>query len=262
MAFQTTPGMGNQVSGNLYGGNRFTIPPNEDVQTLNLNGTDTQGINTTGMDLLNPTAFPWSTSQGGSTNTGMNFSMGNSSGSSTSTQSGFQGLDAGARNQITQGLLPSLVQSGQNLQNIPTQYATSAQKLYEQLIRQGIGQAAPGVLQQMAGNNMMSGDVVSNALAQSMNQIIPTVALQGYQSQMDAGNMAMNIPGILGQLMSLGQYSQNQGQSTSTQQSQDMGFGNTQGNSWNFGYNEDKSVPAQQLYNFIANLDPAMLTGG
>lgn len=248
----------NPVNNQMYGSPVPVGAPNGEQQ---LNTNAGQNVNTTGFDLLNPTAFPWATNMGTTQSQGQNVSGGTTSGGSTQQGSGFSGLDQNTRNQLMSGILPNLLGSAQNLPTGPGQYAESGKKLYESMIRKALGDSMPGVLDDLAGRNIISGDIVSDTLAKSAAGIIPSMAMQGYGANMDAAQMAQNVPGILGQLLGLGTYSQNQSSGTSSSQSNNFGYGDTSSQGFNMSYNEDRSVPQQQLYDFIANMDPALLTG-
>ena len=192
-------------------------------------------LGTTGFDLLNPTAFPWSMSS--SENTGK------SSGSSST----YSGLDRTTASNLANMLMPELRSSVAGISNLPQTYTQNAQKLYEQLMRRGLDTDLQTALQGMANRGMIGGDVVSNALSQTAADIIPNISMMGYQANMDAANMAQNIPGILGSLMELAKYTQGSSRQSSSNKGQSM------------SYSEDRSVPQGQLYDFLSGLDLSFL---
>jgi hypothetical protein len=228
-----------------YGG----VPPGAAIPGFEATAQEPQQINTTGIDLLNPTAFPWSSSMGYDFNNAMSQSTGGSQ------QSSFSGLDANTRNQLTGGILPSLMRTAQSLEGLPGQYRDSGVKLYQSLLKEGLNNALPQALRGLSGNNIISGDIVGDTLATTAAEIIPTIAQQGYQANQDAALMGMQVPQILQSIMNLANYSQGSGVSNQASTSQNYGAG------FNQSYQEDQSAMYRNLVDFLSNMDLSLLGG-
>jgi hypothetical protein len=123
--------------------------------------------------------------------------------------------------------------------------------MYQGLSRQALDQSLPQILQQLSARGMMDSSVGSDALSNAAMQIIPQFANMGYQSQMDAANMRMQIPSILATLGQLGQYSQSAG--TSSSQSSQRQEGITSGYSNTDMSNTNPLAPYELMANFLMN---------
>lgn len=141
-------------------------------------------------------------------------SYGSSTGLNSSYSNAFSGLPEDVRNQLLTTILPQLAQSISGLNAVPGNTADAAARMYSNLSRQSLEQSLPDILNQLAGRGVLNSSVGSDAISNSANQIIPTFANAGYQSQIDAGNMQMQIPNILGTLLGLGNYSASNSGST------------------------------------------------
>lgn len=208
-------------------------------------------LSTTGFDLLNPTAYPWSTSLSNSASTGDS----TSTGSSSSVSNSYSGLGSGTISQLTNMVMPELSDSLAGISNLPNTYTQNALGLYKNLMNTGLNDSLAATLQEMASRGIIGGDVLSDAMSGTAAEVIPTYSNMGYQAGMDAAEMAQNIPSILGSLMQLAQYDQSSGSSSSSSQSNST----NQSASSSMSYQEDQSVPQGQLYDFLSGLDLSFL---
>ena len=190
-------------------------------------------------NLFQPGLFPTATS------VGQSGSQGTAQSNTSGTSENYSGLDAQYRTGILSSVLPQLQASLANFNQVPAQYADSASRLYGNLSRQALDQSLPEILQQLASRGMLNSSVGSDAISNAAMQIIPQFANQGYQAQMNAGQMQMQIPSILATLAQLGQYSQG-----SSQQSGTSGSTNN-ASSLNYSQNQNPLAPYELLSNFL-----------
>jgi len=213
--------------------------PTQTSSTGSSNTGDTTGSTGGLADLFQPNLYSNSSSYGSSG------SVNNSNSNSLGLSNSFNGLDPQYRNAIASGVLPQLLSAVAGLNNVPGQTAQAAQSMYGNLSRQALEQSMPDILNQLASRGVLNSSVGSDAISNSANTIIPQFANAGYQSQIDAGKMQMQIPNILGTLMGLGNFNTSEGTNLSNSTSSGLS------SATNTSQSSDPLEPYQLLSNFL-----------
>jgi len=105
-------------------------------------------------------------------------------------------------------LIPQLTQAAGQLPEQAAQFGQTLQDQYANLMRMGMGpQGMQGTLNQLAGRNILSSTVASDALARAGQGIAQQVGAQAYPSMAAGLQQQMAVPGMLGNLAQLGQIS-------------------------------------------------------
>ena len=117
----------------------------------------------------------------------------------TQTGTVTQGLDW--NNPILQGLKQPLTESIQGLPELARTAGTQAQEKYVNLMNQGMGLSNyQGLLNSLAGRNMLSSSVAENALSRAGTQTAQNIANQAFMSSLANTQAQMQVPGQLGTL--------------------------------------------------------------
>ena len=161
---------------------------------------------------LNPYSYSNSTTTGKSTN--------------NSSSSSFSGLDAATRNALMSAVMPSLTQSITELPGAIGDYTQNAVNLYNNQARQGYMETIPQVLENLGARGLSIGNLGGNVVSNAMRGINTDAANKAYEAGMTEANLRYGLPTVLGNLASLGQYSQ--GSSSSSGSSTNKSVANSE----------------------------------
>jgi len=216
----------------------------------------------TDIDLFQPDVYPTTESESESESSGTSSSQSSSqnqaaslsqqSGASSAFNQSFSGLNEADRSQLMGAVLPMLVQQVGNLPQTIDDYVGNAANMYEGQARTLMGDAMQGLLNNLAGRNMLNSSVAGDAISKTMGQIFPTFADKTYQAGMEGANMRLQMPQILGNLAQLGQFSTGLGGSQSTNLGQSASGSLGTSASTSQSANQSRSAAGSQTANPLA----------
>ena len=138
-----------------------------------------------------------------------------SSGSSSNSKSGIN-WDT----ELAKGLLPGLLASGQNVQDVANGLSDELKAKYESMMR---GAMDPnnfqGILNQLSQRGVLSGTVGQDALAQAGRGVASDVANKAFDANIAGAEAKMKVPQILAMLAQLAQETNSQSSSGSSSSS-------------------------------------------
>jgi len=214
------------------------------------------------IDLFQPDVYPTTESESESESSGTSSSQSSSqnqaaslsqqSGASSAFNQSFSGLNEADRSQLMGAVLPMLVQQVGNLPKNIDDYVTNAANMYEGQARTLMGDAMQGLMNNLAGRNMLNSSVAGDAISKTMAQIFPTFADKTFQAGMEGANMRLQMPQILGNLAQLGQFSTGLGGSQSTNQGQSASGSLGTSASTSQSANQSRSAAGSQTANPLA----------
>jgi hypothetical protein len=109
--------------------------------------------------------------------------------------------------QILESLIPKLLESVEGYEGNVDKSTQAAQELFESQSRRGMKQDLQGILNSLAGRNMLDSSVASDTIAKGMGDIVQTGAQKGYESQMNNAALKAQLPAMLANIAQLGQSS-------------------------------------------------------
>lgn len=174
-------------------------------------------------DLFQPNLYPFS------------ISGSNSNQSSRSRQ--FSGLPGGYPEQLLSSIIPQLLEQVGGMQGAVDRYVETAPDLYRRQGEQLMRKQLPQLLSRLAGRGTLNSSIASDAIGRMGFEIADQVGNQSLQAMLNATQMQLNIPAIMGQLAHLGQVS--------------MGDSSSSGSSSSSGYSANPLAPYQLLLDFV-----------
>jgi len=135
--------------------------------------------------------------------------------SGTNTSTSYSGLPSEYLDQLMQGLMPELMRSIQGMPQAIDEYTGKASQMYEGMGRRLLDDAMPGILNNLAGRNVLNSSVASDAISKTATNIIPMFTDAALQAGMKGAEMKANIPSILGNIANLGRVSESSAEGTS-----------------------------------------------
>ena len=119
----------------------------------------------------------------------------------------YSGLPKAQRDKIAGDLTPMLIEKAKALPETIDKYTSNAANLYQNLTRQALSDAMPGVLNNLISRRMLNSSVASDAIQNLGRQAVPFYSDKAYQAAMEGAKMHANVPGVLGNLVNLARYS-------------------------------------------------------
>jgi hypothetical protein len=109
--------------------------------------------------------------------------------------------------QILESLIPKLLESVEGYEGNIDKSTQAAQELFETQSRRGMKDQLQGILNSLAGRNILNSSVASDAISKGMGDIVQTGAQKGYESQMTNAALKAQLPALLANIAQLGQSS-------------------------------------------------------
>jgi hypothetical protein len=117
------------------------------------------------------------------------------------------GLPKQYQEQILEKLIPKLLKSVEGYEGNIDKSTQAAQELFETQSRRGMKDQLQGILNSLAGRNILNSSVASDAISKGMGDIVQTGAQKGYESQMNDAALKAQLPALLANIAQLGQSS-------------------------------------------------------
>ena len=119
----------------------------------------------------------------------------------------YAGLPEDFRTGFLSTLMPQLKSSIEGMPGNIDKYTQNALNAYKGMTGTAMKEAMPGLLNQLAGRNVLDSTVTSDAIGKTMRDIIGGYGAKGYETAMEGARMKAGMPQVLGNLAQLGQYS-------------------------------------------------------